>query len=75
MSNLWLRVYSLSRVSTIRGQDHHWGQFGVSAVCTFNKYVDLTAGIDNFMDKRHLSKGNSNTTGVRGPMPMVQERE
>ncbi|WP_017346824.1 TonB-dependent siderophore receptor [Pantoea sp. A4] len=37
--------------------------FGASATYTINKYVDLTAGIDNLLDKRHFREGNAQTTG------------
>lgn len=37
--------------------------FGLSATYTVNKYVDVTAGIDNLLDKRHYRAGNASTTG------------
>ena len=37
--------------------------FGASATWTVNKYVDLTAGVDNLLDKRHYRAGNASTTG------------
>ncbi|NIF24569.1 TonB-dependent siderophore receptor [Pantoea sp. Acro-835] len=40
--------------------------FGVSAVYSINKDVDLTAGIDNLLDERHFREGNSLTSGSSG---------
>ncbi|WP_369788708.1 TonB-dependent siderophore receptor [Rouxiella sp. WC2420] len=37
--------------------------FGLSTTYTVNKYVDITAGIDNLLDKRHFREGNAQTTG------------
>lgn len=37
--------------------------FGMSATYSVNKYVDVTAGIDNLLDKRHYRAGNASTTG------------
>jgi ferric enterobactin receptor len=28
-----------------------------------NKFLDVTAGIDNVLDKRHFREGNAQTTG------------
>ena len=40
-----------------------YAQFGLSTTYSVNKYVDVTAGIDNLLDKRHYRAGNASTTG------------
>ncbi|MEG3134526.1 TonB-dependent siderophore receptor [Rouxiella sp. T17] len=37
--------------------------FGLSSTYNVNKYVDVTLGIDNLLDKRHFREGNAQTTG------------
>lgn len=37
--------------------------FGLSTTYTVNKYVDITAGINNLLDERHFREGNAQTTG------------
>ncbi|RLM16759.1 outer membrane receptor protein [Gibbsiella quercinecans] len=37
--------------------------FGMSATYNVNKYMDVTAGIDNLFDKRHFREGNAQSTG------------
>lgn len=37
--------------------------FGMSATYNINKYIDITGGIDNLLDKRHFREGNSTTSG------------
>lgn len=37
--------------------------FGLSSTYNVNKYVDVTVGIDNLLDKRHYREGNAQTTG------------
>ncbi|NDL61612.1 TonB-dependent siderophore receptor [Acerihabitans arboris] len=36
---------------------------GMSATYNVNKYMDVTAGIDNLFDKRHFREGNAQSTG------------
>lgn len=36
---------------------------GASATYNVNKYMDVTAGIDNLFDKRHFREGNAQSTG------------
>ncbi len=40
--------------------------FGASATYNINKYVDVTGGIDNLLDKRHYREGNATTSGSSG---------
>ncbi|ADU72702.1 TonB-dependent siderophore receptor (plasmid) [Pantoea sp. At-9b] len=40
--------------------------FGASAVYNINKNIDITAGIDNLLDKRHFRAGNALTSGANG---------
>ncbi|MEG3129392.1 TonB-dependent siderophore receptor [Pantoea cypripedii] len=40
--------------------------FGMSAVYSINKDIDVTAGIDNLLDKRHFRAGNALTSGANG---------
>lgn len=40
--------------------------FGMSAVYSINKDVDVTAGVDNLLDKRHFRAGNALTSGANG---------
>jgi ferric enterobactin receptor len=37
--------------------------FGLTSTYTVNKFLDVTAGIDNVLDKRHFREGNAQTTG------------
>lgn len=40
--------------------------FGMSAVYSINKDIDVTAGIDNLFDKRQFRAGNALTSGANG---------
>lgn len=40
-----------------------YATFGLSSTYNVNKSVDVTAGIDNLLDKRHYRAGNASTTG------------
>ncbi len=47
-------------------QVNPYAVFGFSAVYSVNKNVDVTAGIDNLLDKRHYREGNALTSGASG---------
>ena len=47
-------------------QVNPYAVFGFSAVYSVNKNMDVTAGIDNLLDKRHYREGNALTTGSNG---------
>ncbi|MEG3132607.1 TonB-dependent siderophore receptor [Rouxiella sp. T17] len=38
--------------------------FGMSAVYSVNKDIDVTAGVDNILDERHFREGNALTSGT-----------
>jgi ferric enterobactin receptor len=38
--------------------------FGMSALYSINKDIDVTAGIDNILDERHFREGNALTSGT-----------
>lgn len=49
-----------------RWQVSPYAVFGMSAVYSVNKDIDVTAGVDNLLDKRQFREGNALTSGANG---------